>query len=214
MAITTNAQLQTAVASWLDVTATDISSQIDDLIMIGEKRIFREARTRDMETAISSTIASGVVALPASYVALKNARLDLSPVVELERRSSAWIYQNYGYQTAVGIPSYIARDGQNFIFGPYPDSAYVLKGIYYTRPTAIATTVTPFFTANPDLYLMAALAEAEPLIGRDPRIAVWNAKYAEILANVNGEDKTEDASGSPLQSRVGTNTSWSGRRQW
>lgn len=203
MAITTFAELKTAIAGWLDVSATDLSSQIDDLITVGEKRIFREARTRDMETALSSAISSGVLALPASYVALKFVYINTAPIQVLERRSAEWLYANYGYQSGSGIPTYIARDGTNFIFGPYPDSTYTVKGTYYARLTAISGSgVNALFTANPDLYLMACLAEAEMILGRDPRIAIWDAKYQRILADVNGEDKTEDQSGSHLQIRV------------
>jgi hypothetical protein len=203
VAISTYAELKVAITGWLDVSTATLSSQIDDLITVGEKRIFREARTRDMETAFNSAISSGVVALPASYVAAKVAYLNTSPIQILERRSAEWIQANYPQTTTSGIPLYFARLGTNFIFGPYPDSAYTLNGIYYARLTAISGSgVNALFTANPDLYLMACLAEAEMLIGRDPRIAIWDAKYQRILADVNGEDKTEDQSGSHLQMRV------------
>ena len=201
MALTTYAELKTAIAAWTQVSAADLSSQIDDLVTIAEKRIFREVRTRDMETALSVTIAAGVAALPTSYVALKMAYVDVSPIQELERRSGEWIYRNYPYQASSGIPKYIGRVGTNFVFGPYPDSTYTIKGIYYVRLTAIATTVNALFTANPDLYLMASLAEAEMLIGRDSRVPIWEAKYQKIMTDLNGEDKTEDQSGSGLQMR-------------
>lgn len=210
--ITDYASLKTGVAAWLDVGTSDISSQIDDLIMVGEKRIFREVRNRDMETAWSATLSNGTVALPNGYVALKNARIVTTPVVELERRSAEWIYANYGFRSSSGVPKYIGRDGSNFVFGPYPDSAYSIAGVYYSTLNAISSTINALFTANPDIYLMAALAEAEPLLGRDPRVALWNAKYGEILSQINGIDKTEDQSGSALQMRVGTTTSWQGSR--
>jgi hypothetical protein len=40
------------------------------------------------------------------------------------------------------------------------------------------------------------------VIGRDPRIQVWEAKYRNVLAQVNGEDSSEGGSGSSLQMRV------------
>lgn len=214
MSITNYASLKSGIANWLDVNSTDLSSEIDDLIMVGEKRIFREARTRNMEVALSGTISSGVMAIPTDYVALKNVRLNISPVVELERRSAEWIYANYGYQSSSGIPKYIARDGSNFVFGPYPDSGYAVVGTYYARLDSIASSVTALFTAVPDLYLMAALAEADVIVGRDDRLPIWESKYQKILADVNGEDKTEDQSGSSLQMRVGTTTTWNGKRYW
>ncbi len=214
MAITTTAELKTAIAGWLNVSAAALSSQIDDLITVGEKRIFREVRTKDMETALSIAMSNGVMALPAGYVAMKFAYLNTSPVQALERRPAEWIYANYPYQSASGQPKYMARDAGNLIFGPFPDSQYTVKGIYYARLTAISGSgVNALFTANPDLYLMACLAEADMMLGRDPRIAIWNAKYEKIMADVNGEDKTEDQSGSHLQMRVSTSTS-AGRRIW
>jgi hypothetical protein len=212
MALTTYAELKTAIAGWLDINASDVSSQIDDLITVGENRIFREARTRDMETALNSAMSNGVLALPASYVALKFAYINTSPIVTLERRSAEWLYQNYPLQSSSGIPAYIARDGTNFVFGPYPDSTYTVKGIYYARLTALSSSVNALFTANPDLYLMACLAEAGVLIGGDARLPIWESKYQRILADVNGEDKTEDQSGSSLQMRVSTNMQMRGYR--
>ena len=206
MALTTYGQLKTAIAAWLNISATDVSSQIDDLITIGENRIFREARTRDMETALNSAMSNGVIALPSSYVALKFAYINTSPIVTLERRSAEWLYQNYPLQSSSGVPIYIARDGTNFVFGPYPDSTYTVKGIYYARLAAVSSSPNALFLANPDLYLMACLSECSMLIGQDTRVALWDAKYRQILADVNGEDKTEDQSGSSLQMRVSTMT--------
>lgn len=203
MAITTHAQLKAALAGWLDVSAADLTSVIDDLVMVGEKRIFREARTRDMETALSSAIASGVIALPASYVALKFAYVDGSPTQRLERRSAEWIYQKYPQRSSEGKPQFIARERTNFIFGPYPDSGYTVKGVYYARLAALSASVTnALFDANPDLYLFGCLAESEPLIGRDSRLPLWESKYQRILAEVNSEDQVEDHSGGALQMRV------------
>jgi hypothetical protein len=203
MAITTTAELKTAITSWLDIAASNLTNQITDLITLGENRIFREARTTDMETALSAAIAAGVLALPTSYVALKNAYVNTTPTVRLERKPWEWIYDHYPRNGSTGIPRYIAREGTNFIFGPAPDSTYTIKGIYYKRLAAIAGSVNALFTANPDLYLFACLAESEVLIGRDSRIAIWEAKYEKILSLVNKEAKNEESSGSTLAVSLG-----------
>lgn len=202
MSISTFAELKTAITSWLDVPAATFTSQIDDLVTAGEKRLFRETRTRDMEYALSDTIAAGVIALPTSYVALKFAYINTNPISTLERRPSEWIYQKYPIRSSTGRPKFIGRDSTNFIFGPYPDSTYTVQGIYYRRPAVLSSTPNAVFLANPDLYLFACLAESEPLIGRDARIALWEAKYQKILGMVNGEDRAEEASGGTLQIRV------------
>lgn len=201
MAITTYAQLKTAVTSWLDITASDLTSVIDDLVTVGELRIFRECRTRDMEDSISTAISSGTIALPSGYVELKHARIDGTPSQPLERRSAEALYEMYPTRSSSGKPQFIAREGSTFIFGPYPDSGYTVKGVYYKRLTAVASSANALFTANPDLYLFACLAESEIVIGRDARIPIWEAKYNKILADVNGEDRREQASGSTLRMR-------------
>ena len=201
MAITTYNELKTAITSWLDVATADLSSIIDDLVTVGEKRIFRECRTRDMEDSFSTAISSGTIALPSGYVELKYARVDGTPSQPLERRSAEALYEMYPNRSAEGKPKFIAREGSTFIFGPYADSDYTIKGIYYKRLTAVSSSANALFTANPDLYLFACLAESEIVIGRDNRIAIWEAKYKKILDDVNGEDRREQASGSTLRMR-------------
>ena len=198
----------TSLAGWLlddnNSTITDVGvSMVADLITVGETRLFREVRAQPMETSFGDSISAGLLALPSSYLALKSAYLAASPNVSLERRPAEWIRLNYPQDTSSGIPQFIARYGQNFIFGPYPDSGYTVNGIYYKQPTAISgDALNTLFTTNPDLYLFACLAESAIIIRDDPRIVIWEQKYQNILAAVNGSDKAEDASGSSLQIRT------------
>ena len=198
----------TSLATWLldsnTATITDVGvTMVADLITVGESRMFREVRNRDMETAFSDSITAGLMALPSSYLALKSAYVDSSPNISLERRPAEWIRLNYPQDTSSGMPNFIARYGTNFIFGPYPDSAYTFAGTYYKRLTAISgAALNALFTANPDLYLFACLAEGAMVIGQDPRLPIWEKKYQQILMQVNGEDTVEQGSGSSLQMRV------------
>lgn len=193
-----------SLSSWMDIGTSDIGASLyADLVTVGESRLFRETRSKDMETSFSASIASGILSLPTGYLALKTAYVDASPQQSLERRPAEWIRLNYPYSSGSGVPQFIARYGSSFIFGPYPDSGYTVNGIYYKRPTPISGAgLNDLFTNNPDLYLFACLAESEIIIGRDKRIPVWEAKYQRILADVNGADKAEDASGSSLQMRT------------
>lgn len=205
MAITTYAQLQTAVINWLKVSSSDFDTdQLGDLITLAEKRIFRNVRVRAMETTISSAISAGVVAVPSDYVEAKHIFVQTSGEYRpLGRRPVEWIYQNYPVRSSDGTPKYFARESGNLIFGPYPDSGYTISGVYYKRLTAIATTANDLFTNNPDLYLMACLVESEPLFGRDARLPVWEAKYRQIVEDLNNEDRREQSSGSVLSIGLG-----------
>lgn len=197
MAITTYAELQTAVSDWLH--RSDLTSIIPDLITLGEKRIFREVRVRVMESALSSTIASGVIAVPADYLELKSAYVDGSPTQQLQRATASQIYTQYPTRSSEAKPKKIAREGANFIFGPYPDSTYTIKGIYYAAPTIVSSSANALFTANPDLYLFAALCEAAPYIGNDARIVLWEQKYQSIKALMEQSDDREYGAGGGLE---------------
>src|SRR3990172_858619 len=198
MALTSYAELQTAITSWLK--RADMAAIIPDLITLGEDRIYRMLRVRAMEEELSSTIANGVIALPTGYVQLKFAYIDsTSPKKWLEHKPAEWIYRNNPYREGhTDIPTYIARERSNFIFAPYPAAAYSVKGVYYKRLDPLATSVNTVFTDHPGLWLFGALVESAPYIHNDARLAVWEAKFNQVLAETNGEEFQENSSGSRL----------------
>jgi hypothetical protein len=197
LSLATYSDLQSAVASWLD--RSDLTSVVPDLITIAETRIFRELRSKDMETSFSTAIASGVIALPTSYVGLKYAYVDGTPTQWLERKPAQWIYQNYPTRAAENKPAFIAREGSNFIFGPYPDSAYTVKGVYYKNIGPLSSSAHAVFTANPDLYLFGSLVEAAPYLKNDVRLTLWEARYQQSLKAAQGTSDREDSSGGSLR---------------
>jgi hypothetical protein len=198
MTISTYSELQASVESWLH--RANLDSQITDFIALAEARIYRKLRIRCMETQLSSAVAAGVVAVPSGYIEMKHARIDGSKPMPLQRKSDEWIYANYPTRSADGLPKFFAREADSFIFGPYPDSAYTVKGVYYKRLAALSdANPTNWFTTNaPDLLLFGALCEAAPYCRDDPRIPLWEAKFNDVLAQLAKEDRDEDLSGSPL----------------
>lgn len=198
MAISTYSELQTAVINRLH--RANLTSLVPDFIALGEARIYRDLRIRCMETALSSTIASGVIAVPSGYVELKHAYIDGSPSGKLTRKNADFVYQNYPTRSADGKPKFIAREADNFIFGPYPDSAYTVKGIYYKRLDALSdSNTTNWFTSNaPDILLFAVLCEAADHISNDAAMMKWEQKYIQIKDRIQRENDAEEFSGSPL----------------
>ena len=203
MSLSTYAGLQASLSRIMNVSASDLSTSVADVVTLGETRIGREARTRDGEKSYGTAIASGVLAVPSDYVEMKFLYCSASPRTPLERRSVEWLYSQYPRVTAAsGIPKYFARDATNFVFGPVPDGSYSVTGVYYQKFAALSTGTNAQFLANPDLYLFACLAESEYLIGRDQRIPLWEAKYNKILADANGLTERENVSGSTPRMRV------------
>jgi hypothetical protein len=199
MSIASYSELKTAIKNWLK-RGTDLDSYTADFIALGEARIYRDLRIRCMETAISSTIASGVIAVPTRYRDLKFAYVNGTPVCSLERKDAEWIYYNYPTRSSDGKPRFIAREGESFIFGPYPDSDYTIKGIAYCALAALSDgNPTNWFTTNaPDLLLFASLCEVAPFLQHDDRIPLWERKYDIVRERIQREDENEEFSGSPL----------------
>ena len=187
MALSTYAELQTSIASWLH--RPDLTSVIPDFITIAERWIIRRVVASELETALSTVIASGVAPLPSDFVSLRNARLSTTPSTPLTIRPAEWIYSNYPNRSGGAVPQYIAVEGSNFIFGPYP-SAYTVVGTYYKDPGPLSVAVNSLFTNNPDLYLYAALCAAEPYLKNDPRLVTWMTQRDAILEDVNQDSES------------------------
>jgi len=196
--ITTWATLKTEVANQLN--RTDLTNDVPFFIQLAEFRIYRELRVRQMETVLNSTMSSGQIAVPSGYRALKFAYIDGTPVQKLERKDAEWIYHNYPTRSASSKPFYIARDGGNFIFGPFPDSAYTVKGVFYKQLDLLSDSNTSnwLITDAPDLIYFAALCEARPWLGDDERVPLWERKYEIIKQRIQQADNDEEFSGGPI----------------
>ncbi len=197
MALNTISGMEAAISDWTNARLN--ATQVRDLITLGEDRMYRELRVRSMEAATTAAFSNGVVAVPADYAEMKEAHIDSSPFISLQRKTAEWIYQNYPQRSASGLPKFFARDGANFVFGPFPSGGRSMVMRYYSRPvTAIGGTLAGIALAAPGLMLFASLAEAEPYLGRDTRIAVWEGKYQAVKQRVEKEDMHEYFSGSDL----------------
>src|SRR6267378_826360 len=120
MSLATYSDLQSAVTNWLH--RADLSGSIPDFITLADGRINNDLRHRAMETSMASTMAAGVIAVPTNYIELKDSYISSTvPYGNLDRKSAEWIYEKYPRRTSDRQPSFIAREGSNFIFGPYPE---------------------------------------------------------------------------------------------
>ena len=199
MAIDTFATLKTAISD--TVKRANLTPYLENIILLGEKKIFRKVRAPEMETSFSDSIASGTTAVPTGFLSWKWVAISGSPQRYLQVRTAAWVMENYPLRGSDAKPFFIARDGANFIYGPYADGSYTVVGTYYKRPTTILSEPNDLFLANPDLYLFAALSETEAFIKNDKRIAIWQARRDQIIQDINEEGDESDESGS-LQTTV------------
>ncbi len=202
MSLATYADLKVAVKNWTG-RGTEVDSVIDDIIAVAERRIYRELRVKQMETALSDTISGGTIATPSSYVALKYAYINTTPVRFLERKTAEWIYERYPSRVATSPPKYIAREAATFIFGPFPDSGYAIAGIYYKRLDPIATSVSSIFTDSPDIYVFAGCVEMSRFLNNQEGVARFEPMYQAVKTQVQNEGDSEYDSGSAIAVSLG-----------
>lgn len=140
-----------------------------------------------MEASLSGTIdANGHLAVPSDYLAMKGAQIDAAGgQFNLVMRDSQWIYANYPMRLAQGIPSFIAREQGNFIFGPFPDSSYAIVGTYFQRATGLSSTnTTTWMVTNIPLTLLAGCLYSASKFVKDAAAA--SAYLAELTQRLTG----------------------------
>lgn len=196
MAISNFSDLKSAIANWL--ARSDLSTFLEDLILLGENRLQRDLRIRQTEEDISITMSSGVATVPSDFAELKWMSIDGSPTYPLEAKDSQWITRQYPLRSSSGIPTFVAVDGTNFIFGQFPDADYDLIGKYWKNPTLLSdsNTTNEWITAAPDALLMACLAESAPFLKDDDRVQMWESKYMQIKDGYNHQRKRQSRRGS------------------
>lgn len=205
MAITTYAELQTAVKNWSK--RSDLDTIIPDFIRLAELRVNRNLRIRKMETRVqASTVASQeYYGLPTNFVQMRSFKLDTSPLTDLdyltpERMDTVWA----GSQT--GQPKAYTVVGDEVRLGPKPDGVYTMEMLYWQKPAALSDAATTNFmlTANPDALLYAALIELTSYAENDTGVMKWTQLFNETIRAVQTEDDRDRASGGVLQVRSDT----------
>lgn len=197
--ITDYASLKTEVANW--AARNDLTADIPLMISLAEQRIYRELRVTEMETALDETIASGVIAIPDGYLEAKKFYVDGSPTRALERMTLDQLYEKYPLRSASGKPVFFAEEGGNFIFGPYPDDDYTIKGVYYKKLDALSEAndtnwlITKFF----DGLLFGAMAETWLFVRNETEAVKYDALFERAKRAFQRADNNRRMSGSTLR---------------
>lgn len=197
--ITDYASLQSAITDYLD--RSDLSTVVTTFIGMGESRIYRDLRIREMEVVTAATVTSSTFAVPADYREMRNLYVTDATgayLYELERASPFWLRSQFQLQSSQGRPQYYAREAGNFVIGPYPNTSYPLSMLYYARlPSLSVTNTTNWLTSNnPDLIFAAAMVEAGVYQQDTQAVQYWESKYGQLSSQVEKADKNERMSGS------------------
>ena len=214
MAIGTYAELQTAVANWLD--RGDLTDRITEFIDLTEARMNRVLRLQLMVNVDTTTLGGAAAlvggtrdyALPSGYLQMLDFTLTTTPITTLsyitpENMNRMWAGSQSGLPQAYTIFSDNSSGTPipSVKLGPAPDGAYTYSMMFYKKIAALtpANTTEAMLTDNPDIYLYGALLEAEPFLMNDSRVQLWATAYREAVANLQEQDNKDRHSGSAMR---------------
>ena len=200
MAIGTYAELQIAVANWLD--REDLTDRIPEFITLAEARMNRMLRLRLMENkyTASTVAAQRNYALPTGYVQMRNFQINVTPVRPLQYVTPE-VYDRIWGGSSSGTPEVYTIMTNEVQLGPKPDSIMTMEMLFYKRVTALSgsNTTEQMLTENPDIYLYGALMEAEPFIMNDERVGLWAQGFSQAVQALQEQDNKDRHSGSALR---------------
>src|SRR5574343_250801 len=193
MAITTNSELNTAVANWL--SRSDLTSRIPEFIALFEAKFNRDMRVPQQERRNESfSVNAEYVSVPTDFLELRAMFITSSgtryPINQMPPSQESEFYSS-----GTGVPRFVSVSGHTtadgtmaFRFAPPPDGTYTATIVYYAKlPALNSTTQTTnwLLTSHPDAYLYGSLLEASIFIGDDPRIPMWKAAYDRAMGSLN-----------------------------
>lgn len=208
MAITTYAELKTAVEDWMQRSGdANITAKAGDFITLCESRLNRELRTREHETEadLTMTIGSRSVTLPTDFnYPILLWLTTVSPRSPLIQRTP----QSMEFSDANGIPEYWAIDGDEIVFDCPADSAHAVKLRYVTRLALSGVVTTNYILESyPDLYLWGAVAEGA-IFARDMKLLeIAEGRYREALSSAKNTESRMKR-GTTLQTEVAASGSF------
>ena len=194
MAITTRAELLTAIENWLHRAGeTQLSSRAPEWLSLVEDKLGLELRIRPMETSADLTISSQTVSLPSGFVAQRRLYISSSPNKPVNYMAPEAFWERY-LATETGTPKAYTIEGDSLVFGPAPDTTYTGKILYYKKFDALtADSDTNWLLSNArGLLLYGALLEASLYFKHANEEALkWSTVYDDLMDKVKGADRMD-----------------------
>lgn len=200
MALTTYAELVTAVGSWLN--RTDLAAQIPDFITLFEARMNRELRIPKMEATASTSTASGTVALPSDFLSAREVYIDADPDRVLVAMSPANLRHAYP-NAATGVSLAYTISGSSMVLAPAPSTTVTVKIGYYQKIPALTESNTSnwLLASHPDAYLYGVLTMAQAYLQDDSRLGVWKSAWDEAMMELERHGNKQRVPAGPLAAR-------------
>ena len=204
MALSSYSALKTSIANWLN--RSDLTSEIEDFIVLAEKDFNSKLRIRQMISSDSSfSINAETVALPTGFLQVRDFFITQGgSKFSLQYITPAQMDQIKG-SSVVGQPSNYTIIGENFRFAPTPSSTYTATLNFYKEfdPLSDSNTSNYILASHPAIYLYGSLYHSANFLGGvEPRlIQQWQQMYATALERLERNDREDQYGNAPLQQR-------------
>lgn len=189
MAISTYAELQTAITTWAMRTGdAGFTAAVPDFITLCERLINGQLRVREMEATATLTLASdGTATLPADFIAPRDVvALGYSPPRLLQAISPDYAVREHPFDG--DEPQHFTVTGTTI--DTHPKGTGDVRLRYFQRVPALsdASPTNWLLTKAPDVYLYGSLIQAAPFMMDDQRIQVWGTLFDKGMAALASED--------------------------
>lgn len=187
MAISTYAELKTAIGTWLH--RSDLSTVATDFVNLAEKRIFRDiiekGGLRILESSTTLTPSGGACTLPNDFIGVRSMVLSSSPNIEV-----SYVPLDRFKQYSDGSGKVYCISGTSILLSPDADD-YSLTLYYYAKPSDLSdsNTSNTLFANSPDIYLYACLIEASVYVNADH--SRWTSAYQEAIDSLIKQDRMQ-----------------------
>ena len=205
MAISTKAELHTAVANWLN--RSDLTARIPEFISLAEASFNRNLRTRDMLVRSTASTSSQYVSLPSDFLEMLNIELtSTSPPKRLVYITSdrSDDYRERDNNTT-GTPSYWTIEGISIQLFPTPSESVTLQLSYYQDIPALSGLADNsnnwLLSAHPDIYLYSTLMQASPYIMDQQSAQIWDGLLSRSMQELQMADEKSRYAGGTLNMR-------------
>ena len=186
MAITTYAELKTALADWSH--RADLTSKMGDFITLAESRFNDALKTKAMNAIedLTAVVGSRFISFPTGMKKLNSLSLvvgtDWMPLEQVSARAlDELIVDSNGKPLYYAVTNKIEFDCQS-------DTAYTVKARVFTdNGLSDSVTTNDLLAEYPNIYLFGALTELYDFVGDDQQSGKYNARLNEAvkLANLN-----------------------------
>jgi hypothetical protein len=203
MAISTYAELKTAVAEWGN--RTDLTTQIPDFIALAEERINAKLRVRQM-VARATTDAAEYLDLPDDWIEAREVKLTNSKTTVLDYYSPIALDKQFPYGGA-GQPSGFTIVGSQLRLMPAPSGSMTAEIGYYQKVPALSDSQTQnaVLTDFPRVYLYGSLVEMQNYLLDAKTLQRFEALFDEAVRVANTANKSSTHAGGSLRVTPGGN---------